>query len=229
MNRVNDYRIVGWDVDTQRDFMEGIVDNAVNYEGRLKISDAMSIVPQLDMITTYLRKQNIPIMGSVDWHNDDSVEFSQTPDFVNTFPAHCIGDHYGAEKIDVARPVNPIYIDWETEQNYDAILKNIVHHDGEVFFRKDRFDVFDIQGNPYASDVVKDLGVEKAIVYGVALEVCNDAAFGGLVNRGVEVYAVEDAMKAINEEVRSDVLGRWKSMGVNVVKLEDVIFGGVVR
>ncbi len=228
MRQINNYKIVGWDVDTQRDFMEGRENNAIGYEGKLKINDAMTIAPALRKLSVYLRQKGVPIMGSVDWHDESSVEFSSNPDFVNTFPPHCIAGHYGAEKIDATRPENPIYINPEKGFEVEGLYERLKDHEGEVFFRKDRFDVFDLNGNPYSKELVKKLGIEKALVYGVALEVCDDYAIKGLLKLGVQVYAVEDAMKALNEDSRPQILQSWQKAGAKIVRLEDVLKGKVI-
>jgi nicotinamidase/pyrazinamidase len=230
MKMNNRYKIVGWDVDTQRDFMEGAKDNPVFYEGKLKIDDAMDIASNLEKITNCLWERNVPILGSVDWHSKDAYEFPKEgtePDFANTFPEHCVQDTYGAEKIDATRPVDPLWIDYAKGLNVDGLISQIVRHNGEVFFRKDRFDVFDENGNPYAKQIVKELGVEKAILYGVALEVCDDFAVMGLRNLGVEVYAVSDAMRALDESVRPQILEKWEKAGAKIVKLDDVLRGNI--
>lgn len=214
------YKILGWDVDTQRDFMEE--------GGKLAIAGAMDIAPKLGELTQYLRNKNIPIFGSVDWHPKDAYEFpknGEEPDFANTFPEHCVKNTYGSQKIDATAPLNPLYIDYEKGNDANKLAGLIREHDGEVIFRKDRFDVFDPNGNPYAKDVLKNLGVEKALVYGVALEVCNNFAVRGLLDQGIEVYAIEDAMRAINEDVRPAILGEWKRAGAKIINLENVLKG----
>lgn len=224
----NNYKIIGWDVDTQRDFMECKNDNVINYEGKLKIENAMEIAPNLKKLTRYLRQNNLPIMGSIDWHPKDAEEFPKIgddPDYQNTFPAHCIKNTYGAEKIDATRPINPFYVDYDWKYNTEKLIEKIKDYDGEIIFKKDRFDVFDKQGNPYTKEILKELGVEKAIVYGVALEVCNNYAVNGLRDLGIEVYAVKDAMKAIDENNRENILESWKNAGAKIITLENILNG----
>ena len=222
----NNYNVVLWDVDTQVDFMENSAHNQKGYDGKLAIADAMSIADNLRVLTNYGRENSLPIFGSVDWHSSQSGEFPrewENADFVNTFPPHCIAGSYGAEKISATNPVNPFFVNYGGELDSKSLVEKIKKHSGDVFFRKDAFDVFSSQGNPYAKSVVEQLGIKKAIVYGVALEVCNNYAVNGLRDLGVEVYAVEDAMKAINENSRAQILDAWRSNGVKVVKLEDVL------
>lgn len=227
MRQINDYKIVGWDVDTQRDFMEN-GKNPIRYTGKLAIEGAMDIEDNLAELQLFLRQKQIPIMGSVDWHSKDADEFpklGEEPDFMNTFPEHCVRDTYGAEKIDATRPENPMYIGHDTNFDLKEMLRRVKLYDGEVYFQKDRFDVFDENGNHYAKPIVEGLGIEKALVYGVALEVCNNFAVKGLRDLGIDVYAVEDCMKAINEEVRPQILNEWEKLGAKVVKLEQVLKG----
>ena len=225
------FHIVGWDVDTQRDFMEN-GKNPLNYVGKLAIKDAMLIAPKLEELTTYLRKAKVPLLGSRDWHNNSSAEFSENPNFQTTFPEHCVANTYGAESIDATKPVNPLNVDWDYEYSVPLLVDNIRNHQGEILFRKDAFNVFQNDeegiGNPYAARVLQALDVKKAIVYGVALEVCDDFAVKGLQDLGIQVYAVEDCMKAINEEVRPQILKKWEEAGAKIVRLEEVLKGGIL-
>lgn len=224
------FEVVGWDVDTQRDFMED-GSQGMGYVGHLAIQDAMSIEQNLKVLTKWLRDQDIQIMGSVDWHNSDSKEFpkkGEEPDFVKTFPPHCIKESYGAEKIDATKPINPLYIDHDEPNHPNYIVNQAILHPGEIYFRKDHFDVFDEEGNEHTGKVLEKLGVKKAIVYGVALEVCNNYAVNGLLERGVEVYAVRDAMRAINEDVREEILEQWSKKGAKIISIDELVSGQVL-
>lgn len=216
---INKYDTIGWKVDLQEDFMN-------EERGKLAIQNAMSIVKNIEETENILRQYKIPILGSMDWHHNNSSEFpkkEESPDFKQTFPEHCIANTYGAQFIKEAQPKNPMYIDWNREYNLDELTNQIMKHEGDVIFRKDAFDVFSEKGNKHTGKILEKLNVKSAIVYGVALEVCNDYAIKGLSERGIQVYAVTDAMKAINEDNRQRILDDWESKGAKLIKSEQLL------
>ena len=60
---------------------------------------------------------------------------------------------------------------------------------------KDKFDVF--RGTPHADRVVEIMAPERAIVYGVATNVCVNDAVNGLLERNVQVYVPINAIKEL--------------------------------
>ena len=219
----NDHQIVGWKVDTQEDFMNDGSRN--DYKGKLAIKDALKIAGTIAKVERTLRMYQVPILGSMDWHGVDSHEFPEegnNPDFSQTYPAHCVAGTYGSNFIKEAAPRNPLFIEHDKNYNLEELTEKIVNHEGEVIFRKDAFDVFSSKGNKYAKDIVRNLDVKSAFVYGVALEVCNDFAVKGLLEEGIEVYAISDAMKAINEDVRESVFDTWKELGASIITSDDL-------
>lgn len=234
MRRDNKFEVIGFDVDTQRDFMETREDNPIFYQGKLKIDNAMSIAPSLERLTNCLVELQIPIFGSVDWHDDNAKEFGENPDFFKKFPSHCVKGTYGSEKINATRPLDPLWVDYDFSYDVDKLVGQIRKHSGEVFFRKDNFDVFkqscDVDqgvGNPYASCVLEKLGVKKAVVYGVATDVCVNYAVKGLRGLGIEVYAVRDCMAGLNFEEIEQKMKEWQT-GDNpakIVSLDEIVGG----
>ena len=212
----NKYKTVGWKVDLQEDFMNDGSRN--NYRGTLAVKDALKIAGTIKKVQDTLRLYGLPILGSMDWHNKDSKEFTKNnKESNNVFPEHCLAETYGAEFIEEAKPKNPFYVNWHEQYDIGELTSDILNHEGEVIFRKDAFDVFSKEGNKYAGELVSALNIKNAFVYGVALEVCDHYAVSGLVDRGVNVFAITDAMKAIDENKRSFVLGAWEDLGVTLL------------
>lgn len=232
MNKQNRFETVFYDVDTQEDFMSpnGALALLSN-EG--KPIGAMDIADNLLHLTKYARERGIPILGSVDWHNKDSKEFSEKPDFANTFPEHCIANTFGAENIDVTKKLNPFVVDWDKQYDPRVLLQSIKDHQGDAtVFRKDNFNVFQKTagetygiGNPYAAEIISGLGVKNAVLYGVATDVCDNFAVQGLQRLGVNIYAVQDAMRGVTPKGHRDTLEQWRTQGVKLVKSQDVLEG----
>ncbi len=74
--------VLFWNVDTQVDFMKA--------SGKLYVQDAETIEPVLAQLTSLAEKHNIIVVNSCDYHNENTLELSDTPDFVKTFPPHCM-------------------------------------------------------------------------------------------------------------------------------------------
>jgi nicotinamidase-related amidase len=205
-------RILFWDVDTQYDFMRS--------DGKLYVTDAEDIIPTLALITNYAREHNILIWGSVDYHNPDDPEISDQPDFYHTFPNHCEKNTPGQEKIDATKPLNPLWIDSQP-QDKKVLEEMISQHEGEVIFRKQKFDVFT---NPNVIPALEFLKPNEVYVYGVALDVCNAFAIEGFLKmKRFEISLITDATKPIHKERAEILIKKWEADGVGMVNSDTIL------
>ena len=208
-------KVIFWNVDTQFDFMR----NDESFPGTLAVPGARGIEDNLDRLTTYAHKNGIQIVFSGDWHTEKSKEFSDNPDFRLTFPPHCLIGTKGAEYVPATTPENPLIVDWRREFDREAFKL----HEGDYILYKDAFDVFaGSPESPYAAACLEILNPERAVVYGVATNVCVDFAVVGLKERGVEVYAVVDAIKELPELPLEETIDGWKSRGVSLITTEEI-------
>ena len=206
-------KTIMWDVDTQRDFIQE--DGALYVEGSEEIRD------NLGKITRFAREEGHPIFGSIDYHEDDDEEISENPDFEETFPPHCLKDTDGWKKIKETQPENPLWIDSKPLAP-DQFEQTISEHDGEIYLRKQRFDVF---SNPNTEPILELADPFQIAVYGVTLDVCVQRAIEGFLDRDYQVTLIEDATRALEESNRSNILFDWKNLGVQVVNTEDALSG----
>jgi nicotinamidase/pyrazinamidase len=196
-----------WDVDTQYDFMFS--------DGKLYVPDAEDTLPALSRLTRFARARGVRIVASVDHHTLADPEIAASPDFRATFPPHCLAGSPGAAKVDATRAIDPLWIDG-APVDPAAVAK----HNGEIVFRKQRFDVFT---NPNVERIVAELAPDEIVVYGVAQDVCNRFAIEGLVARGFNVTAVRDAMKPINADLGARLLEDWAARGVHIVDSKQIL------
>jgi nicotinamidase/pyrazinamidase len=206
--------LVFWDVDTQVDFMSPA--------GALSIAGAGEIEDNLRRLTAYAREHAIRIVASVDFHTPGDAELSAEPDFLETFPPHCLRGTPGQAKVDATAPLDPLWIDSDPEPR-DELVARVLAHGGEIVFRKQRFDVF---SNPNVEPVLEALDPDEVVLYGVALDVCDAHAIEGLLSRGRAVTLVEDAARAIDPARGRALVEGWRGRGVRVVSTEDVLAGG---
>lgn len=194
-----------WNVDTQFDFMRK--------EGKLYVPDAESIEAALRQVTGFARDRGIRVVNTADSHHPDSPELSATPNFIDTFPEHCMYGTPGAQYVPATKPEDAYVLDWRGKTIDDRLViarRNIV-------LTKDAFDVFDkAHGSPHAGRVLELLKPERAIVYGVATNVCVDFAVMGLLTMGVEAYVIKDAIKGLPGI--PDPAQKWIAKGAKLIE-----------
>ena len=201
--------IIFWNVDTQVDFMEP--------DGKLYVQGAEEIRPLLEKITRFASEHNLRVVNTADYHLVNSAELSNHPDFVNTFPPHCMAESKGAMYIPETDPERPIIIDWNQELILDSRFDNPERF-RNILIRKDAFDVF--AGNPYTEKVLDIIQPDRVFVYGVTTNVCVDQAVTGLAERGKEVFVFSDAIKELpNIPLPFE---KWKKLGVTMIPFSDV-------
>jgi nicotinamidase/pyrazinamidase len=194
-----------WDVDTQVDF--------VHADGKLAVPGAEQAVPAMERLVAAARGVGIPHVASADDHELTDAEISDEPDYAATYPPHCLRGTPGAEKIDATRQEDPVPL----------ALTDVPSHylEGREFLLlKKHFDVFT---NPNAGRLLELLDPEEVVVFGVATDVCDDAAIRGLLDRGRNVVFVEDASRGLDAERSAACIAEWRSRGVRVAAAADVV------
>lgn len=203
-----------WNVDTQKDFM--------NEDGSLYVQGAEGIKPVLKQLTQYARDNDIKIINTADWHYEDSEELSENPDFVNTFPQHCMANTPGVWYIDETTPNDSTNITFRWDAEYsDKFINEGVTRLREIIITKDKFDVF--TGSVHTDKIttaLKNEGYTDVIVYGVATNVCVACAVTGLLERGFNVTVIENAIKEL-PDIPSPV-EEWKTKGAKLINFNEL-------
>ncbi|MGH7645918.1 MAG: cysteine hydrolase family protein [Gemmatimonadales bacterium] len=211
-------RVIFWDVDTQYDFMRA--------DGKLYVPDAEHIIPNLRKLTDYAHANGFRVVASADDHVREHPEITATPDWQTTFPPHCMRGTPGQTKIPETTLKDPLVID-PVPTEPAALAARVRSHKGDVLLHKHHFDVFT---NPNAVTVLQALDPDDVVLYGVATDVCDQAAIEGLLERRprTRLFAVTDAMKPIDKDVGEQLLKEWGERGVRLVRTEEVVEGGLV-
>jgi len=190
-------------VDTQKDFM--------NEDGSLYVQGAEDIKPILRKITQFAKENDIKVINTADWHYEDSEELSETPDFVNTFPQHCMANTPGVWYVEETTPNDSTNITFRWDAEYsDKFINERVAKSREIIITKDTFDVF--TGNKHTNRIttaLKTEGFTDVVVYGVAGDVCVMCAVNGLLDRGFNVSLVDDGTKPLNTEKYESLKNIW--------------------
>ncbi len=198
-----------WDVDTQVDF--------VVPAGKLAVPDASEVVPAMARLVAWARAAGVVHVASADDHELTDPEISATPDFVSTYPPHCLRGTRGAQRIPETEQSDPIpfaHIAYPP-----GLVRELVAGQREILLLKKSFDVFT---NPNADAVLEALDPAEVIVFGVATDVCDHAAIVGLLRRGRRVAFVEDAARGLDEARTRTCLAQWREAGVRFTTSESV-------
>lgn len=138
-------------VDVQNDFVEGgslAVEGGRDLAARLAESLDSGAFELFDHVVT-----------TQDWHIDPGAHFSETPDFVDSWPVHCVADTEGAKIV-------PVLADALVRHQVSAAV-----HKGMFAASYSGFDGFTEDGTTLAN-VLRSLGVESVAVVGIAGDYC---------------------------------------------------------
>jgi nicotinamidase/pyrazinamidase len=198
-------RRVLWDVDTQVDF--------VHADGKLAVPDAVAAVPSMERLVLAAREAGIAHVASADDHELTDTEISESPDFQTTYPPHCLRGTRGAAKIDETAQDDPVPLGL-------TVVPEHWLRGREFLLLKKSFDVFT---NPNTEPLLDRLDPEEILLFGVATDVCNDAAIRGLLARGRRVTFVEEASRGLDADRTARCTAAWREGGVRFASADDVL------
>ena len=191
-----------WDVDTQVDFMYP--------DGKLYVPGAEHSIPAMQRLVDAARASGIVHVASADDHELTDAEISDEPDFLNTYPPHCLRGTRGALKIPETEQEDPVPLTLE-------LLPERYLEGREFLILTKTFDVFT---NPNTDVLLDRLDPDEVVVFGVATDVCDDAAIRGLLARGRKVTFVEDAARGLDDERAAICTAFWRENGVEFTTSE---------
>jgi nicotinamidase/pyrazinamidase len=194
-----------WDVDTQVDF--------IDKDGKLAVPNAESRVPAMARLVDWARREGIPHVASADDHELTDPEISESPDFADTFPPHCLRGTRGAAKIAETAQADPVPLG--AAEVPDEWLRG-----REFLIHKKHFDVFT---NPNTERLLEHFKPDEIVLFGVATDICDDAAIRGLRKRGYDVTFVEDASCGIDDERSQACIVDWQGGGVRIATVDHVV------
>ena len=194
-----------WDVDTQVDFMLP--------DGKLYVGGAEETIPEMKRLVAAARAAEVVHVASADDHELTDEEIADEPDFRITYPPHCLRGTRGARKIPETEQEDPVPITLE-------LLPERYFAGREFLLLKKSFDVFT---NPNTERLLDWLDPDQIVVFGVATDVCDDAAIRGFLARGLKVRFVEDAARGLDDERVASCTAFWREQGVEFTTAEGVL------
>lgn len=172
-------------VDTQNDFVSGSLAVPHGEAVAQKIADLIR------------ETKHTQIVLSADWHINPGSHFSDTPDFVDTWPRHCVADTWGSQ-------LHPAIQDTLME-NETAPVRFV--HKGEY---EAAYSVFE---GSYVDDGSPFIGASNLTVAGIATEHCVLATVNDALTLGNSVTVLTDYVAAVDEAKGRDALTQMEARG----------------
>jgi nicotinamidase/pyrazinamidase len=186
--------------------------------GKLYVPGAEEVREEMGRLVAAAREAGVVHVASADDHELTDPEITSDPDFVNTFPPHCLRGTPGAHKIPETAQADPLPL--PTTPYPPGLVPGLVDGRREILVLKKAFSPF---ANPNADALLTALDPAEIVVFGVATDVCDHQAIMGFLERGRRVAFVEDAARGLSEERVAACTALWRERGVRFTTTEHVV------
>lgn len=181
-------------VDVQNDFCEG---------GSLAVSGGAATAARItDYLKSHAEEYDL-IVASRDWHdatNDNGGHFATEPDFINSWPAHCVAGTTGAE----------------FHPNLDASFIDLRVDKGQG---KPSYSAFEgvTESQETLAQALIGAGVTGLDVVGIATDYCVLASSLDAKKLGIEVNVLTQLCAGIDEQTTDAAYAQLRAAGCSVV------------
>ncbi|KQU66565.1 isochorismatase family protein [Phycicoccus sp. Root101] len=182
-------------VDVQNDFCEG---------GSLAVAGGADVAGRISAYVAAHHDDYAAIVATADWHDDPGAHFSDAPDFVDTWPAHCRIGSDGA----LFHPA--------AEQAFEHV---------EAIFRKGHhsaaysgFEGFTVEADHRATlaDWLRDRAIEQVDVVGIATDHCVRATALDAAEEGFETTVLLDLTAGVSRETTDRAVAELRAAEVDL-------------
>jgi nicotinamidase/pyrazinamidase len=182
------------------------------------VPGAEETVGAAERLVNAAREAGVLHVASADDHELNDPEISDEPDFRNTYPPHCLRGTPGAEKIPETKQEDPL--PFSATPIPPGLVPAMVEGKREFLILKKNFNVFT---NPNTELLLEALDPAQIVLFGVATDVCDDAAIRGLLQRGRSVTFVEEAARGLDEERVMSCTKVWREQGVRWATVDEAV------
>ena len=175
-------------VDVQNDFCEG---------GSLAVSGGAAVAAGISLVLDKAGDRWDHVVATKDWHIDPGAHFSEHPDYVDSWPAHCVVGSGGA--------------DFHPELNTDKI--EAVFHKGEHRAAYSGFEGHTPDGERLA-EWLRSRGVTEVEVVGIATDHCVRATALDAVGAGFATTVLLELTAGVAKETTEAALQEFRTASV---------------
>lgn len=182
-------------VDVQNDFTEG---------GALAVAGGDAVASAVSAFLSAHRDDYRVIVASRDWHDadgDNGGHFSDTPDFVDSWPVHCVAETEGAA-------YDPLLVT-------DAVSHHVRKGQGQPAYSM--FEGTTERGESLGA-VLTEAGVVAADVVGIATDHCVRASALDAIAHGVHVRVFTDMVAGVSPKASAAALAELAHAGAEIIE-----------
>ena len=178
-------------VDVQNDFCEG---------GSLAVAGGASVAARIGALLADRDDSGYDaVVATQDHHVDPGAHFSAAPDFVDSWPPHCVVGTDGVEFHPALQP-----------RPFDAVFRK-----GEYAAAYSGFEGRADDGTSLAG-WLRERGVDDVEVCGIATDYCVRATALDATAAGLSTTVLLDLTAAVAPDRLDDTLAAWRAAGVQV-------------
>lgn len=217
-------------VDVQNDFCEG---------GSLAVAGGAATAAAISEFIEDHHTDYHAIVATQDWHVDPGSHFSETPDYVESWPVHCLADSDGAEphpefetdrieawfrkgEFEAAYSGFEGVLAPETSTPLGAFEEESADDDGFATTEEsapDESPVGDLDGPAQGlDDWLQEHGIEAVDIVGIATDHCVRATAQDAVDAGCETRVLVELTAAVSAQNLNEVLETLEDAGVDIIR-----------
>lgn len=185
-------------VDVQNDFTE---------RGALGVEGGDEVAARISRYLDAHADDYAVVVASRDWHHgddDNGGHFSPTPDFVDTWPAHCVGGTYGADYDEVFDTTRVTHHLKKGQGKPAYSLFEGVSDDGET-----------------AAQILEAHGIRDIDIVGIATDYCVRASSLDAVAAGRGVRVLTDLIAGVHPDSSAAALREIEAAGAVLARSAD--------
>ncbi len=168
--------------------------------GALPVPDGDKVIEPANRYIEIFQKAGAPIFATRDWHPENHISFKENG---GLWPRHCVQNTEGAQFADGLKLPPEVFI----------INKG----------DRPEFDAYSGFQGTLLEDLLRERGVKRIFVGGLATDYCVlNTVLGGL-NLGFQVFWLEDASKGISPEGEQRAKEKMLTEGAAAVQIKDFI------
>ena len=206
-------------VDVQNDFCEG---------GALAVTGGAQLAADLSEFLEDHHGEFDAVVATQDWHIDPGSHFSDNPDFVHSWPVHCVAGTDGAE----------LHADLDTDYIGAMFLKGLYDDgysgfegrlgdpervgilEGEKGIKVEPEDVT-ASDSPDLDSWLQNLQIDSVTIVGIATDHCVRATALDAAENDYAVRVITDLTVGVDEAKIAETLGEFRDADIELITLDE--------
>jgi nicotinamidase/pyrazinamidase len=203
-------------VDIQRSFCPQDAEHTADYGyGDLAVAGGHDIVPLVNQLTEAAQLNHLTLATTQDWHPSVTAHFATedaAPNYVTTWPRHCVAGSLGAE-------LHPMLTIGHRSTRFVKGMEELIHGEDDTSYSG--FNSIDPITDRTLPEWLRERGVTKLTIVGLALDYCVRATVLDGRTAGFAVTVVSDATKGVNLETCTKTWHDFAEANVTVMTSQE--------